>query len=102
MSTLWFVVMNIAMIAVGTVYAAILDRRRVYRWFYPKRTWLTVVVGVLLVGIPWGILWLYGVVSTFDIVLYITLFADVGFPIGLWQYLNGRKLDEQARKVQER
>lgn len=102
MSPLWLVVMHVSMVIVGIIYAAILNIPRVYKKFYPHRTWLTVVIGVLLVGIPWGILWLSGLVSTFDIILYITLFVDVGIPIGIWQHLNGKKLDREEQEIKDR
>lgn len=97
-----YLFMNAVMLAIGIVYAAILDQKQVYRWFYPKRTWVTVVIGVLLCGIPLFILWWRGNVPTFILILYITVFADVGLPIGIWQHQNGEKLDQEAKEARER
>lgn len=102
MSVEAYLAMNAAMLAVGIIYAAILDQPKVYRLFYPKRTWVTVVIGVLLCGVPWGVLWWMGIVQTFHLVLYITLFADVGLPIGIWQHQNGKRLADQAKRIRGR
>lgn len=89
------------MVIIGVAYAAILDQKPIYNWFYPHRTWVTVVIGVILCGVPWGILWLMGIVTLFDIILYCTIFAAVGMPIGIWQHRNGKRLDEEEKRVRE-
>lgn len=93
--------MVLIMFIIGVAFAAILDQRGVYHWFYPKRTWVTVVIGVILCGFPWGVLWLMGIVEWFHIVLYATIFAACGAPIGIWQHRNGKRFDAEEKEIRE-
>lgn len=90
-------------IATGLLYARALRVKALYRWFYPKFTWVTVAIGVTLGGAPWAWLWLFNISLTpmFAVIFYSTIFLGIGAPIGVEQIRNGNELEAKAKKVRE-
>lgn len=88
-----------AVVAAATLYAWILNKPRVYNWYTPDRTWVTVVVGngIILAGLaliclfyalPWIVWW---------IVFFLNVAA--GVPIITWQNLRNAKRRHRAARV---
>jgi hypothetical protein len=90
-------------LACGLLYARALRIKALYRWFYPKFTWVTVAVGITLGGAPWAWLWLFDIAVTpaFAVILYSTVFLAIGDPIIWEQTRNGNELEAKAKKVRE-
>src|SRR4051812_22761140 len=90
---------HLALLALASVYALILSRKRVYEWYHPNRTILAVVGGVVLIGLavaaecgadalPWSAL-----------TLYFTLNAVAGVPIAIWQAGQWRRRRREVRDI---
>ena len=72
-------------------YAKFLNHERVYGWYHPDHTWVTVVGGDILIwpfaaalywlGFPW---WL-------NALFYISLHICAGLPIIAWQRARAKK-----------
>jgi len=86
-------------VATATLYAWILNKRRVHNWYIPDRTWITVVIGngIILAGlaliclvyaIPWFVWW---------IVFFLNVAA--GVPIVAWQKLRNAKRRNRASRI---
>lgn len=67
-------------------YARFLNRRKVYEWYHPDRTWVTVVGGDALIGCALAALCWLGVFPWLLLLLYATLHIAAGIPIIIWQF----------------
>jgi hypothetical protein len=86
----WLIAIHLTLLLTCIGYAALLQR--IYRHYHPDRTYITVVVGEMLVGLAFGGAWLVGAVSLEAVALFGTLQMAAGIPIVAWQ------LDQAARR----
>jgi uncharacterized membrane protein len=98
----WSIVIHLLLFFAAWGYAAFLNRKRVYEWYHPDRTYLAVIGGVFLVGIaltaeawilalPWWI-----------VLLYFTLMTAAGIPIYLWQREQARERRKAIEAIDRR
>lgn len=90
----WLIAIHLTLLLACIGYAALLQR--IYRHYHPDRTYVTVVVGELLVGLAVGATWLIGAIPFDAVILFGTLQTAAGTPIVIWQ------LDQAARRRQIR
>lgn len=96
------VAIAIALVFLSSVYAAILNIKRVHNWYTPDRTYITVVIGnsLILAGllclVPAGMLsfwqWWHALIYT----------VSAGVPIIIWQRIRAIKRRRRAAQALER
>jgi len=98
----WILTVHLALFLACVGYAAALQR--VYRWYHPDRTWITVVIGETLVGLALGALCAAGVLPWSAAAYFITLQGAAGLPIIFWQLAEAqaRRARRDALKAEER
>lgn len=92
MDTAWSIVIHLVLFGVALGYAKFLNKKEVYEWYHPDRTWMTVVGGDLLIGIALAAECYIGTLPWMALLLYGTLHVAAGLPIIHWQR---RQADER-------
>lgn len=98
---------SIAVVYVGlfvqvALYARFLNQEWVYRWYSPDRIWVTVVGGVLHVGLAIGQLYYIGALAWQVPAHYAALFITAAVPIVYWQQRRTAKRRRVAAAIDER
>lgn len=95
----WIIEAHVALLFCSIAYAMFLDRPRVYEWYYPDHTWVTVVGGEFIIG-PFVMLLFWLALPLIPATcFYITLHIAAGLPIIHWQRGRAKLRADRSKAV---
>lgn len=92
----------VALVVTSSIYAAILNIRKIREWYTPDRTYVTVVIGVGLILGAQACLIPVGVLSLWQWWIAFVYTLAAGIPIIIWQKLRKIQRQRRAAKALER
>ena len=96
------VAIAIGLVTMSSLYAFVLNKRRVREWYTPDRTWVTVVIGDGLIIAALGFTALTGDISWRAWWIVFTYTGIAGAPIIIWQQIRAYQRQRRAAQALER